>query len=597
MFDFLRKGATSLFAKIFLAVIIIVFVFWGIGYFGVTDRDIVAVVNGEKINLREFQEFYHYKYLQLKQTLGDLKEEDLKKMKFKELVLQNLIQIKLINQLAKDLGLKITQEEVEVTLSQIPFFQKNGAFDPRRYQAFLRELGLSPKTFETLLKADLLQQKFKMLILAPILVSNDEVEEFGRFLNQKIRYLEAQLPISTCEKAIKWNEKELESFFHAHRDRYIEEEKIKLVYYEIPIKGEVKITEEELKNYYLQNINRFREPFKVKLRRIFVPIEGDVGFKKAQEIKNQIKTLEDFSRFGAKEGEWFEEVSLSQELLSLLKMAKKGDILGPIKVSQGFLILGVEEINPERVLKLEEVRTRLLDELKKKKLREEILRKANEIYTKVVAENGLINWAKKNGITLKETAYLTQEELSKILINKEEVRNIFKVGKGNYFAPIEGKDSFYLIEVVDKKPKRNLNFEEAKAQVLREYLEEKGREFCEAKVKNFLSKVKSEKDFVTLGKEEGFTFSENKVERKKAPEVLKNLGRVGLVVSPVWERDEVKIYYITGIEEFKGALNPEEYFNLQKEILFWKGDLVLRDFLSNYQKKAKIKIYPLFQQI
>ncbi|MEZ0344042.1 MAG: SurA N-terminal domain-containing protein [Caldimicrobium sp.] len=597
MFDFLRKGATSLFAKIFLAVIVIVFVFWGIGYFGSSNKDIIAEINGEKINLKEFQEFYHYKYLQLKQALGDLSEEDLQKMKFKELVLQELIQMKFINQLAEELGLKVTKEEVQIAISQLPFFQGNGDFDIRKYQAFLRELGLSPKTFETLIKADLLQQKFQRLLLAPVLVSKDEVEEYGRYLKQKIYFLEAKLPLLACERAIKWSERDLESYFHAHRDRYVEEEKIKLIYYELPITGEVEISEEEVKNYYLQNLNRFKEPFKIKLKRIFIPGEGDLSSKKALEIKNQIKSLEDFSRYGVKEGEWFEENSLPHDLILLLKNAKKGDILGPVKVSQGYLILGIEEINPERVLKLDEVRNVLLSELKKEKLRENTIAKANELYTKIVAENGLKNWAEKNGVNLKETGYLTQEELAKFLFSRDLARNIFKHGKGEYFAPVEGKDVIYLFEIVDKKNKRNLSFEEAKSRVLEDYLKEKGKEYCEAKVRGFIDKVKTEGDFKTIGKEEGFLISEGSMVRKEAKEFLKNIGKMGLIEKPFWEKDGIKMFYITKIEEYKGLFSPEEYSSLQEEILSLKRDLILKNFLSLYQRKAKIKIYPLFQQI
>lgn len=149
MFEFLRKGATSLFAKIFLAIIIIVFVFWGIGYFGTSDRNLVAEVDGEKINLKEFQEYYNFKFFQLKQAFGEVSSEDLKKMRFKEMALQELIRIKLTQRIAQDLGLKITQEEINLAISQLPFFQQEGRFNPSAYLAFLREMGLTPATFES----------------------------------------------------------------------------------------------------------------------------------------------------------------------------------------------------------------------------------------------------------------------------------------------------------------------------------------------------------------------------------------------------------------------------------------------------------------
>lgn len=258
MFEFLRKGATSLFAKIFLAIIIIVFVFWGIGYFGTSDRNLVAEVDGEKINLKEFQEYYNFKFFQLKQAFGEVSSEDLKKMRFKEMALQELIRIKLTQRIAQDLGLKITQEEINLAISQLPFFQQEGRFNPSAYLAFLREMGLTPATFERILKADLLEQKLKGLLIAPILVSQDEVLEFAKFYHQKITLQEFILTMESCQREVKGDEKALESYFNAHRDLYVEEEKIKIAYYIIPFTGEVEVSEEEIKNYYAQNLNRFR---------------------------------------------------------------------------------------------------------------------------------------------------------------------------------------------------------------------------------------------------------------------------------------------------------------------------------------------------
>jgi len=597
MFDFLKKASTSLFAKLFLAVIIIVFIFWGIGYFGITERDVVAEVNKEKITLREFQEFYHYKYLQLKQAFGELSEEDLKKMKFKELVLQELIQLKLLNQLAQSFGLKVSQEEVEQALLQMPFFQESGRFDVRRYQAFLRELGLKPKTFEELLKGELLRQKLQGVLVSPLLVSKAEAEDFARFMHQKVSYLEAELLYADCEKTITYSERDLENFYLAHRDRYIEDEKIKLLYYEIPFEKEVEVSDEELKNYYLQNLERFRESGQIKLRKIFIPEANENGLKRAQEIRKELKELKDFEKFGVKEGEWFEEGNLPKEFSALLKNVTKGQILGPLKVSQGYLILGVEEITRERVLKLEEVREKLLEELKKLKGREKALSMANELYTKVVTEGGLKNLASKLNLPLRETPYLTLDELSKIFLSREIATKIFKQGKGDYFTPLEGRDSFYLVEILDKKPKRNLSYEEAKKKVLEDYLKEKGEALCENKAEEFLKQVKTEEDFLKVGEKTGFKIRREEKLRKDLPEGLKQLIKPGLLKEPLKKEKALKIYYITQITNSQETPSLEEISLYQKELLEWKREFVLKRFLEDFQKGAKIKIYPLFQQI
>lgn len=598
MFEFLRKGSTSLLAKIFLAIIIIVFVFWGIGSFTSYDKDNIAKVNGERITLKEFQELYHYKLLQIRQTLGDLPEEELKKLNLKEEILQELIQRKLINDLAKELGVKVTQEELNMTLRQIPFFQEKGVFNQAKYKAFLRELGLSASSFEKLIYADLLQQKLKTLITSPLLVSKEEVQDFTNFYFQRLSLEEFILPLEVCEKEVKAEEKDLESYFHAHRDMYVEDERVKLAYFKLPFEGDVDVSEVELKNYYSQNLNRFKEPFKVKLRKLFVPGLSEVSFKKAEEERKKIKALKDFASFGVSNGEWFEEDALPQEIKSIIKSSRVGDILGPLKTSQGYLILGIEEIKEGGILKFEEVKPKLKEELKKEKIKEKVRAKANEIYAQVVKENGLKLWADKRGIKVELTDYLTIEDLARLFYSRELAHKILKGGRGDYFSPLETEKALYLIEILDKKPKRNLSFEEAKELVKRDFLKEKRKAVCESKVQAFFEKSKSQKNYTTLASEFGFKINKVELQRKDLPEEIANfISQTGLINKPLWTEKEVKLIYLIKISPPEKAPSEEEYTFISQLLLKYKGEALLKNILENYQKKAKIKIYPLFQQL
>ncbi|MCS7200225.1 MAG: SurA N-terminal domain-containing protein [Caldimicrobium sp.] len=597
MFEFLRKGATSIFAKIFLAIIVIVFIFWGIGTFDSPDREIVAKVNGDKITLREFQEYYNFKYIQLKQALGEMSEEDLKKMKFKDTLLEELIQMRLYRQMAKDLKVKITPEELRYAIAQMPIFQEAGAFNQRRYQAFLRELGLSSKSFERILETDLLRQKLYGLLSAPIITTREEVEAFYRFQNQMVSFLEFYLPQVTCESEVRYTEKDLENYYLAHRDRYVEEEKLKLAYYFLPFKGEIEVSEEDLKKYYQQNLNRFREPFKVKLRRIVVPGLDEAALRKAQEIKAQIKEIKDFTKFKADEGEWFEEEALPEDIKALIKIAKKGDILGPFPSAQGYIIIGIEEVQLERFLKFDEIKDKVKRELKEIRLKEKIRLRANEYYTGIVKENGLINWAKVKALPLVETSYLTKGDLAKLFFSQEIAQKLFKHNKGDYLSPIETEKGVYLVEIVDKTPKRNLKFEEAKSLVKVDYLKDKGKALCEERARNLLSKGKTNENLKDMAKELGFSVREKTQRRKDLPEVLISRGTPGLIEQPIWQENEIRIYVISRIEEGIEVVPEREYQIYREMLLELKRQEFLDKFIASYRAKAKIKVYPLFQQL
>ncbi len=598
MFDFLRKGATSIYAKIFLAVIVIVFVFWGIGSFTTSEKDVLAKVMGEKITLREFQEFYHYKLLQFRQTLGDLSEEELNRLNLKEQVLQELIKRKLLSQLAEDYGVKITQVELNMALKAIPFFQEKGQFDEQKYRAFLRELGLSQASFEKLLYTELLEEKIKTLITSPILVSKEEVQDFANFYFQKLEIEEYILPIEVCEREVKVNEVDLENYFHSHRNDYVEEEKVKLAILKLPFEGEVELTEEDLKNYYTQNLHRFREPFRVKIRKLFIPGVGEDALKRAQEERAKIKTLKDLEALGSKNGEWFEEGALPLEIKNFVRGAKPGDIIGPLRASQGYLILGIEEVQPERVLKFEEVKVKLVEELKKEKVREKVRAKANEIYAQIVRENGLQAWAQKRGIKLEYTSYLTLEEVSKYFSSREEAKKVFKAGKGDYFSPFESDKAIFLTEILEKKPKRNLNFEEAREAVKRDFLREKGKEVCETKIKNLVERSKSQKDISIIAQELAFRVNKKEIIRMDLPdELVDTLLKPGFSEKPLWSKGEIKLIHLTKITPQEKPLTSEEQALITQLLLKHKGEVLLKNLIESYQKKAKIKVYPLFKQL
>ncbi|MFN3921293.1 MAG: peptidyl-prolyl cis-trans isomerase [Caldimicrobium sp.] len=394
------------------------------------------------------------------------------------------------------------------------------------------------------------------------------------------------------------DEKALESYFHAHRDMYVEEEKVKIAYMKLPFEGEVEVSEEELKNYYSQNLTRFREPFKVKMRQLIIPGVSEVSLKKAEEEKKKVKEIKDFALFGVTKGEWFEEDALPQEIIHIIKNSKAGDILGPLKTSQGYLILGIEEIKPESILKFEEVKNKLIEELKKEKIKEKVKAKANEIYSQIVRENSLKLWAEKRGIKVNISEYLSLEDLAKLFYSRELAQKVFKGGKGEYLSPLEAREAIYLVEILDKKPKRNLNFEEAKEKVKRDYLNEQGKEICEAKVQNFLEKSKTHKDYDTLAKDLGFKVNKIEVQRKDLPEeIIHSFTQIGLINKPLWGEREVKLIQLIKISPSDKMPSEEELSSIAQLLRKYKGEALLKNIMDNYQKKAKIKIYPLFQQL
>ncbi len=597
MFEFLRKGATSIFAKIFLAVIVIVFVFWGIGTFTGDRSQVVAEISGEKITAKEFREYYNYQLYQLKLAFGESSQEIAKDPKFKEEVLFDLIRKKLLRKYAESLGLSVSEKEVEMYLAQIPAFQDRGVFNPAKYQTLLREVGVTPKFFEELLKQDLLEQKLSSFLNSALFTTKKEAEDFAKFYFQTLYFKVAELPYSSCAEELKPTDSDLENFFLTRRNLYTEEEKVKLVYHFLPFEGTAEVSEKEIKDYYEKNLTRFKEPFKVKLRKIFIEGTDQSAFTKAQSLRAEIKDLKDFAKHKSI-SQWYDENSLPPELRNLIKSAKPGLILGPLKVEGGYLIVGVEEISPERLLKLEEVKSRIISELKQEKIKVNVIAKANELYTKVVKEDGLTNLSQKEGLKLEETSYLTKKELLNLIQDSQTVDKVFKEKKGAYLPPVQTPKGVFLVEIKDKKEKRNLEFSEVKEKVKEDYLKEKGKALCEDKAKSLIALVKKGEDFVKTAQAKGFKILESTVKRKDFdPQIgLSKDLKLGIIEEPRVLEDRTQVLYLERVEN-PANLKPEEISLAKEALISLKKEVIQRALFKDLQDKKSIKIYPLFKQL
>ena len=84
MLSYLRENTGNWIIKIFLGIIVIVFVFLGVGSFGSKRGDSVATVDDEPITMKEYQQAYKSIVDQYRSQFGrELNEEMLKALNIK----------------------------------------------------------------------------------------------------------------------------------------------------------------------------------------------------------------------------------------------------------------------------------------------------------------------------------------------------------------------------------------------------------------------------------------------------------------------------------------------------------------------------------
>jgi len=152
--------------------IIITFVFWGIGPLENPSNMVVAHIGKEKITRQEYWKSYYIAEDYYRRIYKD--EEEIKKLNLKEMVLNDLIDRKVLLIAGDMSGVRVTQEELKKAIMSNPIFQKDGAFQKDVYMRALRLMRMTAREYENALMDELLIDKMSRVIGETTELTTDE---------------------------------------------------------------------------------------------------------------------------------------------------------------------------------------------------------------------------------------------------------------------------------------------------------------------------------------------------------------------------------------------------------------------------------------
>lgn len=164
MLSNLREFSKSKLAIVLVAIIIIPFVFWGMGsVFSGGNKNNVAKINNEHISTSDFIEYVND---------SRINPEDLRKNLDKNIlqeILSQLISLSLIDLEIKDIGIIITDESLlKIITNDEKFKDENNNFSRIKYEKFLLENNTNTFEYEKKLKDSELQKHLFQYIIGGI---------------------------------------------------------------------------------------------------------------------------------------------------------------------------------------------------------------------------------------------------------------------------------------------------------------------------------------------------------------------------------------------------------------------------------------------
>ncbi len=367
MLGIIRDKASGWIAGIIVGALVLSFAFWGVSsYFGQGGDVYVATVNGTDINLKSFQQSFYTLRKQMQSMLQDdaltLEEEAF----VKEETLKRMIETEVVNQLIRDNGLRITNSKVVETIKELDYFKDDEGFDRDKYERSIISMGMEPVYFEAQLRMDLLSEQLQAGLSESLFVLESELNDVVRLKSQTrdLTYSILNLSSFTDDGAV--DDSEIETFYKANPQRFVEPEKVKIEYLELDVNELAKaITadEESLKTYYNNNKDNYDVVEQRSVTKLFVKADEESSAEdkaKAEEVinaamllvkegKNFEEVIEKFTEEGKGSLEFSEHAYMAKgvfdkELDEFLFGSDEGAISDPIETKSGFNIVKVGEI-------------------------------------------------------------------------------------------------------------------------------------------------------------------------------------------------------------------------------------------------------------
>lgn len=176
MLKAMRKHARFFYVLFFI--VILSFIFWGVGTIDQPTKVVVAEVEKERISLEEYWMAYDRLRDFYRETMKEgFTEEMEKKLNLKQRVLDILIDERVLLIAAKRAGITVSEKELEEAITNDPAFIRNGKFNREIYLRTLQLKRMTPQLYESMRKRELLLLKMRRLIGESVDIPQTDVKE------------------------------------------------------------------------------------------------------------------------------------------------------------------------------------------------------------------------------------------------------------------------------------------------------------------------------------------------------------------------------------------------------------------------------------
>lgn len=621
----MRKKAGSWLIKVILSIIVIVFVFWGVGSYRNRRDTQIADINGTIISYDAYRQSYQRLLEQYRRNYGArLNDETLKLLRLNEVALDQMVQRILMLQEARRLGIETTTQEVADAIHQIPAFQRNGTFDFNLYSNLLARNNISTEAFEKDQEEAIIMERLSAVVLDGVTVTEADARQWYDWQNTQIN-LTYLLFSPERYKNISPSDEEIASYFAEHKNDYLTEPQVKVNYLFFDPKAyasQVKVTKEEIERYYHGHAKEFYSEKTVHARHILFKLASDADEetieKQRQKALNVEKLAKGGQSFAALAKQYSEGPSRDRggDLGSFTRdmMVKPfadkafamsaGEISDPVRTQFGWHIIKVEKVNPAYTESLDEAAEKIKTNLISRKSRDMALEEAENIYDSIFDGDDLAKVEKDDKIVMGTTDFFSVQNPPEAAVGnaREFAETAITLDKMAISSIQEFDSGYYLLQVTDRLEPRVPSLEEVNEQVREDVIHKHQRERAQSDAKAALEELKKKKAFEEVAaaydqkvQETGY-FSRNGAIPKIGFE--QELNRLGFALSEEMPlaQEVAQVSHGWVVFKLKARKTPDEIaFDKEKEgiisrLTAQKKQATLKTWLDDLKSRGAVEI-------
>ncbi|WP_448310118.1 peptidylprolyl isomerase [Pantoea sp. PGP6] len=614
MMDNLRAASNHVVLKIILGLIILSFVLTGVGNYLIGgNNDYAAKVNGQEISRAQLEQAFNSERSRQQQMLGDqfsqLASNDGYMQQIRQQALSQLIDQALLDSYIKDLHLSISDDQVKQAIFNQQAFQTNGKFDNAKYLGLIGNMGFSADQYAEALRKQLSNQQLINAVANTDFMLKGETSKLVELVSQQRVIRQATLDVNALAAKQTVTDDEINQYYQQHKTSFMAPEQFRVSYILMDAASmQQDASEADIQAWYDQHKADYTQPQRNRYSVIQTKTEAD-----ANALLTQLKGGASFTELAksksidpisARKGGdmgWLEPATTPDELKNA-GLTEKGQMSGVIKSSVGFLIVRLDDIQPEQVKPLDEVRDAIAAKVKQEKGVDAFYKLQQKVSEAASNDNeSLVGAEQASGLKAKETGWFSQDALPKELDFDAVKQAIFNGGLvGQNGAPgnnsdiisVDG-DRAFVLRVSEHKPEAVKPLDQVKTQIADTLKHDKATQQAKSQADKLLADLKAGKqDALTAA---GLTLSASKTVDRNAQDPVAqaafNLPQPA-ENKPSWgvsEDMQGNVVLVAVDKVTTGSMPQAQIDEMVKGVTQNNAQLAFEALLQNLRKEAKIK--------